>query len=366
MGVKINSVPHDLLKVVDWRRHASRRVIESFFPELVRGKYKVSYKDIEGKVGYKTLEQIIERHHHSMGEYWEALWSYADKLSTPAGRFRLEYDYWYWSDAEPFLVSVYGDIKRWPQDERERLAEAMVNALEKYCNVEGEQHKAFEEINDLLVDYPSDSRFPYTSLKTHHWLTDAIRRNEVFWKRLSSARLKEGKKGEPAFSDLYVIRVSISEIQFHKLKEVRSFIELREKILEIARSQISSFSPLQIGDDLYMICLEENELNSIMSLLAETGFGFDVDVFKWNINREERRVGLDGEPEHIYIIKGIEEKPQVSIGVYETIDYISERVAEYSKFLEGDYDYIAWAFIKPKGDMKDLSQKFLEWGENEL
>ncbi|MBS7635697.1 hypothetical protein KEJ34_09545 [Candidatus Bathyarchaeota archaeon] len=171
MGVKVVSVPHDLLKVVNWRGHAGKGAIKEFFPEAVRGKYRIPYKDIEGKVGFRTLEQVIERH-HSKKAFWESLWSCADRLSTPAGRFRLEHDYWYWSDADPFLVKVYGEVRVWTREERDKLAKAMVSILERYYGDEGEQHKAFEEINDLLGDYPSESRFPYTSLKTHHWLTD--------------------------------------------------------------------------------------------------------------------------------------------------------------------------------------------------
>ena len=361
MRVKVSSVPHDLLKVIDWGKHASKSAVEYFFPAHVKGKYKISYKDIEGKIKFLTLEQVIEGH-HSEYRYWEALWSYADKLSTPAGRFRLEYDYWHWSNTDPFLVKVYGDIKEWTRHERDKLAKSIIVTLEKYCDAE-EQHKAFEEINDLLGDFPSDSRFPYTSLKTHHWLTDAIRRNETFWKRLSSARRL--KRSEPTFNNLYIVRISISETQFHRLKEIRGFIELREKILEITKGRLFSFSPLQVGDDLYIVCLEENELKGIISLLAETGFGFDISVFEWSITREERHVRVD-RPEKIYTIKEAIERPQISIGAYESLDYTPESSAKYSKILEGDYEYIAWISIQPKGDMKELSQKFLEWGESEL
>lgn len=364
MNVKVDAAPHDLLKVVDWKAHSSRKIVESFFPKICRGKYRVTYRNIIGKEEGKSLEQIIEGHHHT-GEFWESLWSYADKLSTPAGRFRLECDYWYWSNADPLFVRVYGDIKVWSQRDREELSKAIAAILEEYCDKEGERHKAFEEINDLLSDYPADSRFPYTSLKTHHWLTEAIRRNEVFWKRISSARWPVRK--EPTFDKLYIVRVSISEVQFHRLKEIRGFIELRRKILEIARSRITElFSPLQIGDDLYVVCLEGDELNGLIKILTETGFGFDVSVFEWSISREVRRVGLEGEPELIYIIKDAVERPQMSIGVYEDFDYIPESSAEYSRILEGEYEYVAWISIEPKGDMKYLSQKLLEWGENEL
>jgi len=363
LSVRVDSAPHDILKVVDWRRHYFRGAIENFFPPNCRGKYKVTYRNIIGKEESKSLEQIIEGH-HSTKAFWESLWAYADRLSTPAGRFRLECDYWCWSNSDPFFVRVYGDIKVWSQRDREELFRAMAAILEEYCDREGERHKAFEEINDLLSSYPSDSRFPYTSLKTHHWLTEAIRRNEVFWKKVSSA--KQLMRKEPAFDKLYIIRVSVSEVQFHRLKEIRGFIELRRRILEVAGSRIAGFSPLRIGDDLYVVCLEEGELNGLIKALAETGFGFDVSVFEWSVSREVRCVGLDDRPELIYVIRDAVERPQISIGVYEDFDYVPESSAEFSRILEGDYEYVAWISIEPKGDMKELSQKFLEWGENEL
>jgi hypothetical protein len=359
LSVRVDAVPHDLLKVVDWGRHASRKVVEDFFPERVREKYRIPHRNIEGKIEFRSLERVISGH-HSRDAFWERLWSYADRLSTVAGRFRLEYDYWYWSGADPFFVKVYGDVKEWGREARDSLAKAMRAVLEEYCDREGEQHRAFEEINDLLKDYPSDSRFPYTSLKTHHWLTDALRRNETLWRRCFSR--------DPVFDSLYIIRVSISETQFHRLKEVRGFIELRERILEIARSKLFDFFPLRIGGDLYLACLEESEKDKVVSMLAELGFGFDVTVFKWRIAREKRLVGPEEEPEeHIYVIKEAQELPQVSVGAYEVHgEYAPESSAEYSRILEGEYEYVAWVSVEPKGDMMELAQSFLEWGEREL
>jgi len=360
LSIRVDAVPHDLLKVVDWHKHTSREVIKRFFPEQTREKYMIQHRSIEGKTELRSLERVICGH-HSKDAFWERLWSYADKLSTVAGRFRLEYDYWYWSDADPFFVKVYGDIKEWSRGERDDLFRVMMTFLEKYCDKENEQHKSFEEINNLLGDYPSDSRFPYTSLKTHHWLTDAIRRNETFWKKCSLSK-------EPIFNSIYIIRVSISEVQFHRLKEIRGFIELREKILEIARSRLSDFFPLQIGGDLYVVCLDEGERNKVVGILAEAGFGFDVSIFKWKIAREERLVGLDEKPEeHIYVIKEVFEMPQISVGAYEAFgEYSPESSAEYSKILEGEHEYIVWISIEPKDDMKNLAQRFLERGEGEL
>lgn len=365
MGYGIKAVPHDLLKVIEWRRHSRKGcgdVIEKFFPESIRGKYKIAYKTIEGKIDYKTLEDVIEHHHYS-DSFWERLWSFSDKLSTVAGRFRLEYDYWHSEGTypNPFLVRVYSNIKEWAEDERDKLNQEILRILKEYCDKKAEQVEAFEKINYLLREFPADSRFPYTSLRTHHWLTDVIRNNNVFWRKC----VKEGKK--PVFDKMYMLRASIAEPEFHKLKEIRGFIELRSKILDVACNKLLKWSPVQIGDDLYIICLEESGVNNVISDLIAVGFGFDLAIFKWGVGREERKVDLDRRDEGIpiYVLEDVKLTP-LSVGIYEEFEYTPESSAEYSRILEGEYEYVAWASLMPKGDMEELAKEFLKWGEKEL
>ncbi|MGQ9597706.1 MAG: hypothetical protein ACUVUS_10170, partial [Thermoproteota archaeon] len=336
-------------------------VLEKFFPEKIKGKYTATYKDYEGKIKSKTLEEVIEHHHYS-DAFWERLWAFSDKLSTVAGRFRLDYDYWHYDvHLNPFIVRVYGDIKEWTVGERGELCRKIINILEQYCDREAERVKAFEEVNRLLAEFPADSRFPYTSLRTHHWLTEVIRGNDAFWLKC----VRGGKNA--VFDRMYIVRMSIAESEFHRLKEIRSFIELRSKILDIASRGLSKWNPIQIGDDLYVICLSEGEVKEVINSLIGTGFGYDLAIFTWDIGREEKRVDPD-EPDKgtlIYVLKDVK-LTRLSVGVHEEFEYTPESSAEYSKILEGEYEYVAWISITPKGDMRELAEEFLKWGENEL
>lgn len=352
----VRAVPHDLLKPVDWARHVDRGLIESFFPDLVKGRYHVACKDIEGRDELRTLEEIII-HHQSKDRFWRRLWSFADSLSTVAGRFRLEYDYWYFRRGDPFFVRVYGDVREWSSGERSKLAKTMVEVLKRYHDKDrAEQSKAFAEINELLKEFPADSRFPYVSLKTHHWLTDTLRNNPNFWRRC--------KENSP-FNKVFMVRVSLAESEFHRLKELRNFRGVYSKAIGDALRRLSQWSPMRIGDDLYFICLEEEEVEEVRRLLAESEFGFDVDVYGWTVSRRERQTRADGKSECCYAVDSLE-LTLLSVGAYENFEYLPEGFAEWARVLDGDYDYVAWVCLVPKGDMRDVAKGFLEWGEKEL
>jgi len=177
--VKVAAVPHDLFKLVDWHRHSDRRLIDREFPEAVKGKYSVSYRRLDGREESQSIERIIERH-HSAKAFWSRLWSYADRLSTIAARFRLEYDYWHLKGGDPFFVRVYGDIREWSAEDRRSLLKCIMDIFVQYADRVAEHNLAFEGVNELLSEFPADSRVPFTRLKTHHWLTQAIYNNSVF------------------------------------------------------------------------------------------------------------------------------------------------------------------------------------------
>ena len=360
-GVRVGAVPHDLFKIIDWRRHDRPELVRRELPDSVKGKYKVPCKRIDGKEDLRPLERIIERH-HSVKAFWSRMWSYADRLSTIAARFRLEYDYWCLKGGDPFFFRVYGDIKEWSADERRETLNKIVEVLARYADKAEEHDSAFELVNELLADFPADSRFPFTSLKTHHWLTQAIHNNRAFWNKMSRVALSSE---DANFDVFYMIRIAIAEPEFHRLRELRSFIDLRSKIIEIAKERLYEWLPLQAGDDLYLICLSRAELYEIMNALAALGFGFDLDVYEWRIKREERATRPDGSIEKIYLVERVDLNTY-SIGVHEEFEYSPEKVAEYTEILEGGYDYIAWVCLKPRGDMEFIARKFLENGEREL
>jgi hypothetical protein len=169
---------------------------------------------------------------------------------------------------------------------------------------------------------------------------------------------------------MYLIRVSLAEPEIaHKLKERRSFRELHLKITKIASHSLLDRFPLQIGDDLYVVCLEDSEVKEIRRVLAETGFGFDVDVFEWTITTRRKRVVAEikgpKKRRSVFLIKKSKTTSQ-SIGVHEEFEYMPESYAEWAKILDGEYNFVAWISIVPTGCMEQIAEEFLEWGEEEL
>ncbi|MEM2954132.1 MAG: hypothetical protein QXU21_07680 [Candidatus Bathyarchaeia archaeon] len=361
MDGKVGAVPHDLLKVVASRRrgqlHTSHKLVEMFL-ESVRGKYVVA-------CGYgenHTVEEIIEKHHAwgklSMHKPWELLWKFSDSHSVVAGRFRLEYDYWYASDGDPFFVGVYGDFNGWSREKRSELWRKVSEILVEYCNNAEEQFKAFMNINDLLKSFPADSRFPFVGLKTHHWLTDAIRLNEVFQDRIKNRKYSLRK--------MYLVRVSLAEPEVeHRLKELRSFRDWRFKNMQVVVGCLLKWFPLLIGDDVYLVCLE-GEVKEVCNILSRTGLGFYVDVFEWVISRLKKKVVPNSDsPVPVLLVIKCDLK-QLSVGVHDEYEFAPESYAEWARVLDEEYDYVAWICIMPKGDMKEIAEEFLVWGEKEL
>jgi len=344
----VDAVPHDILKVLDWHRHADKGLAEEKLGEAAEW-YWTEQLDIEGKAERRSLLDVISGHHSTKG-FWRRMLAYADRLSTVAGRFRLVYDYWHAQGLNPFFVRVYGDIKEWGEEERRRVWSRIVGILRENMKRGGHPSEAYKEINELLSEFPADSRFPYTSLKTHHWLTDAIRRNCFFWEEIRRSTLE---KRAPSFEELYLVRISMPEVEFHRVKELRVVKELRDGFFDLISEALLRWSPLRVGDDLYLLCMKRAEINEILEILSGRGLGFDVDVFKWSIGRD-----------HEYSLRSVE---GWSLSVsHEDFDYVPESYAEYARILDGDYDYVAWVVIRPLDDMIELGERFLEWGEGEL
>ena len=361
MGGKVGAVPHDLLKVVAGRRrgqrHTSHKLVEEMFPKSVYGKYMIA---CEGET--HTIEEVIEKHHAwgklFMHKPWVLLWKFSDSHSVVAGRFRLEYDYWYASDGDPFFVGVYGDFKEWNRESKSKWWSKISEILVKYCDNVEEQFKAFADINDLLKSFPADSRFPFVGLKTHHWLTDAIRMNKVFQNRIKDRRY--------SLKRMYLVRVSLAEPEVeHRLKELRSFRDEHLRIMQIVISVLLEWFPLRIGDDVYLVCLE-GEVEEVCKALAGTNLGFYIDVFEWTISRLKKKViPKKEEAVPILLVKKCS-LTQLSVGVHEEFEFAPESYAEWARILDGAYDYVAWVCVMPKWDMRKIAEEFLVWGEKEL
>jgi len=56
LSVRVNAVPHDLLKVVDWGRHASRKAVEGFFPRAGSKLFQLHFYRLLQE-GFLSLQQ---------------------------------------------------------------------------------------------------------------------------------------------------------------------------------------------------------------------------------------------------------------------------------------------------------------------
>jgi len=356
----VDAVPHDLLKVIAWGKHASSRVIRDLLPGSVREKYRIDLRGMDGNLISKSLEDIISGHHSTKG-FWRKLLNFSDRLSAVAGRLKLEYDYWYRGQADPFFVKVYGDIVVWTEERRKSLWENVKRVLMSYSDREEKHKEAFIKVNEILKEFPADSEFPFTSLKSHHWLMNAICKNRYFWSKCVRAT---ERNRYPDFDELYMIRISLAEPEFHRLREIRAFSDLRRRAVESAHERLSDYSPLLIGDDLYLVCVDGDEVDIVQKKLEDLGFGFDLDVFKWYIEGV-RFIRVDGKERTYFRVKGYETF-YFSVGALSDWEPRPESSAEWSKVLMGDYEYVAWVSVKPKGDMEEIAKCFLDWGEREL
>jgi hypothetical protein len=293
----LTGFPHDLLKPFDWRRHEDPRIL----PEGVRqalSKYKVDYVQFDGKRGQLTLEQVVRGHGTAEG-FWQRMWAEADRLSAAVARLRLEYDYWHEGQTSPFFIKVYGEPKVWDEKKVNELRREISQTLLDYADDERRHGEAMARVNWLLREFPSDSRFPFVSLRTHHLMTDALRSCPLLWEKC--------RGGKPKLNKLYLMRVSVAEPEFHKLKQMREFHALRSNALGRVRSELRNKNPLSIGDDLYVLLLSGDEVEKTISAMQGIGFGLDVHFFEWNLDKTQ--TGL-------YVVKELGARARLNVGFF--------------------------------------------------
>jgi hypothetical protein len=351
----VSSFPHDLLKPFDWRRHDDTRILPKDV-QLLLGKYIVkSFNTATKKVEDCTLKKVIEEHHSMKSRGLAQPWSLGDKLSSAIARLRCEYDYWLGVEgAEPFLVKVYGEVERWGAEKVKRLKEDILTILREYAAGEASrQPEGLAKINELLSRFPSDSRFPFVSLKTHHWMTDVLRRSRCLNEILA--------KGEDVDEvKMYLVRISVAEPEFHRLKELRGFIQrLREAYGRLEKALFGK-ETLMIGDDAYLVTACEDEVNEIIAKLSKVGYGFNVDVFEWLLKRRTLSRG-----ERVYVVEKEVFKP-LTVGGFEEFGFKVEGYKAWAYLLEGGYRYLLWASIRPRGGIEEAAKEFLNWAEGFL
>ncbi|MHC1635068.1 MAG: hypothetical protein ACXQTS_00375 [Candidatus Methanospirareceae archaeon] len=311
MGM-VEAIPHDILKVKDWRHHESIKLL----PDWLREKHV-------------ELRRAIKNHHKK----WES-----DKVASCISRLRLRYSYWGYEGGEeiaPFLIKVYGEIERWDKRRRDKLWEEIIDIYSEY-----EPREADKRVNDLVSNFPQDSRFPLVSLKTHHWVT---------WALHEQGEMKR-------YSEIYILKISISTAEFHRLRGMREFFNNRRKYLELIAKTFEKYYPLRVGDDIILVLSSTELKGRIIEDLKRIGGALDVSVFEYRL---DKRV-FEGKP--LYYVKDYKSE-YYSIGASEEYKFSLEK-AEWEEFL--DYPYIAWIRLKPFYNLEGAAEEFLRYAEKKL
>ncbi|OYT26206.1 MAG: hypothetical protein B6U95_07700 [Thermofilum sp. ex4484_82] len=322
--ILISAPPHDLLKLLWWKEHTGLSAVKHL-PKWFRKKCR-------------KLTEIIQQHHR------EELWSKADKYASAMSRLKLYSSYWATDKpkALPFLIRVYGKPRYWPHEEREKLWRKILSIYEKL----GECPDAHIRVNELLSEFPQDSRFPLVSLKTHHWLT---------W------ILKKRLEDEGDIKEIYVMKISIPEQEFHRLKEKREFYEKRDKFLKVLTIKLSKWNPLRIGDELFIVLISEDNVKKVLSEIKITHISCDIDIFTYHFGKVKISVG---DKEKSYIRVRSYDFESFSVGVSEDWRYAPSERVEWIRYM--NYPYVAWISVRPVYNLQESARKFLEWAEKEI
>lgn len=338
----IDAPPHDIGKVKYWRRHSNEEILPSFIPEAGR-------EDV-CPIPCRDLRRYVKKHHslHTL--------SMADRISAAIGRSKFEYNYWEGrEDEDYYFFKVYGEPVVWSKRDRDKLWLEIEKLLRR-----GLTRETYSQINDVLKYFPQDSRFPFVSLKTHHWATQAIYEQIC---RLVEEKLVRNE-GDILDNNLYLIFVSAyypgvrgdrGGRTFHKLRDMRKFFSLKRELLGILRARLARFRPLTAGDDLIIISLSERHRDKVLTLLEETGMPLDVQIFAYQLRKIEFEGALGRRRPHVVVdAVGREE---LSLSSVEDFD-ISPRKADWRDVLGGRFDLVAWIFFRSE-DILASSEFFL-------
>lgn len=332
----VKAPPHDLLKVLTWKGHGRPDQYGEYGHTDV--KYLEELKEIDG---YEKLKDAIANHPKWLG----------DKLASAIARLRVGYTYWkpkredYLSTDinDPFFVKIYGKPKFWSLEDRTKLFSEIIEIYKK----EGINERTHEKVNEKLSEYPQDSRFPLGSLKTHHWASWAIEkmkvRNEIDEENPRILLLK---------ISVYAPGIRDEKEPFHKLRSLRKFYELRDKISEILTKvfTIEGYDPYKLGKEEVLILTTIDGFEKIKEKLLKADLPVKIEVFDYTFVKKNSYYKVSNVNQYI-----------VGIGIKEEID-VDTGKAEWHEILEGGYEYVAWIALKNLNLYK-ASEKFLEWFE---
>ncbi|MEM4847101.1 MAG: hypothetical protein QW794_05025 [Thermosphaera sp.] len=361
------AVPHDLLKPVDWGHHNNPSKIAKEFgsPRLQELLREFNYKDCDpkGESVDKSLEYAVRKHEE------QKLFATADRLASAIGRLRYEWNYWGPKASEVFIVRVYGregNVRR-VKTGREPL-NTILDILEKrYMDVKKCKDKdcqiafsqtAFRELNEFLSEYPADSRFPLVNLKAHHWLTDAFRRSRKLWELC----YKLNKR--PERISLGLIRCSILEQNFHRLKDLRAFRYYVDNALRFIESEVfPDRLPARIGDDVYIAYVEDEAEHLVSKLIdraRDSGILIGVTLYQWSVERK----GVEGDGRPLFVISSFSEK-FLSAGDPELPMLMPEKAGAWAQELEESKN-VLWINLRLSKSIEEATKEFLDRAEERV
>ena len=323
--------PHDLLKLVYWPGHDDPRWAKQYIPQDIRKKCPELWRWIA--------------YHRKRKSY-----KIPDILSAVLARPHMRYNYWDvgpkgWGSRDPFLVKVFGDIVFWPEEERLRVFNSVLELYRRY----GEEEEVNVQANELLANYPQDSRFPIVGLKVHHYLS---------W------ILRERLMGKDA-NTLYLMRIVVPPLPLaHRLKDLRTYQGRRRSAIRALRAMLGRYHPISIGDELYLILTEHDDLNALLNNLARN-VRIDIDVIIYEYRTGGRVIKICANGEERYYRYVIDSPPPSRYSFGEAVEWgVLTESALWTKHL--DAPYVAWVFIRPQHDLLGSAEEFIDYAEGVL
>ena len=326
--------PHDLLKLIDWPGHDNEKVAKRYLPPEFMEKCSRLWNWI--------------RHHRKKKGYL-----IPDILSATIARYSMKYNYWDvspegWETKDPFLVKVFGDVVFWPREKRHEVFKRILDLYIKH----GESDDINAEANELLADYPQDSRFPVVGLKVHHFLSAQLRE---WWLK--------GRLTDADVIHMYIIRLTLPPLSLaHRLRDLRAYRRKRRDCLRILGALLKDYGPMLIGDELWLVMVRDEDVNNMLKQLARTiKIDLDIIIYEYEVSKKE------------ILVYGRETRPYRYVRDYRVSRYslgeaiewgFSAGSASWTKHL--DSPYVAWIFISPKHDLIGSAEEFASYAEEVL
>lgn len=341
------SPPHDLLKVLYWKRHYD----VSFVPDLLKG---------------TELVDAIRRHHSK----WQS-----DMMAASLARQFFDGADYVHGDLDSgtlFFIPVFederskGGVIQWSQHERRELWKKIIETYNEERSRGGNwERRANRRVNNLLSEFPADTWTPFTSLKAHHIMTWILHMQAL--DERTGGELIEGFIRGVENPELCILMFRFPETEFQRLKELRRFIRRRNRTLEEVRLILSGLKekfrfPIlccRVGDELITAVLNHNPwapnkrpVEAVLSELSKKGVKCAIKVIRVKLRREpskKRRM----RPYWVTTEPLSEEEYYVGASVTEGGTGRAEWASDLLK------DMVAWVSIEPKLNLAKSCEYFV-------